>query len=176
MDGYTKMIRKMLEGIEVKLQTNFFKGREKFENLADKIVFTGMIDEFYNYQFGELEYRSLKFEEIKLEEENYQGNAVVNYTEYEVPFTRIVEHKHFEDYIDVTKRTVITKEYPDIWSKEKEAYYPINDEKNNALYNKYKELALKDSKVIFGGRLGQYQYYNMDQVIENALNCVKEEI
>lgn len=174
IDGYTSIIEKMLEGIEVKLENNFFDHREELENIAEKIVFTGPIDQFYQYQFGELEYRSLKFETQILEEENYQGNAVVNYTEYEIPYTRIIEHKHF--VYGRQPKTVITKEYPDTWRKDKEPYYPMNNEKNNQLYQKYKELSKKNKQVIFGGRLGQYQYYDMDQVILEALKCVKEEL
>lgn len=173
--GYTKIIEKMLDGIEVRLNTDFFENRKELENKAKKIVFTGMIDEFYNYQFGELEYRSLRFETEILEEKNYQGNAVVNFTEYEVPYTRIIEHKHFEFDVE-NKKTIITKEYPDIWNKEKEPYYPINDDKNNKLYEKYKELANRDEKVIFGGRLGEYKYYDMDKVIIEALQCVEKEV
>ncbi len=174
--GYTQIIQKMLEGIEVKLNTNFFDDREDFEKLADKIVFTGMIDQFYHYQFGELEYRSLKFETEKLEEENYQGNAVVNYTEYEVPYTRIIEHKHFEYDTCESKQTIITREYPDSWNRQKEPYYPINDERNSIIYEKYRELASNDMKVIFGGRLGEYKYYDMDKVIEQAIHCVKKQL
>lgn len=172
--GYTKIIEKMLQGIEVRLNCDFFENRKELENIASKIVFTGQIDKFYDYQFGELEYRSLRFETEILEEENYQGNAVVNYTEYEIPYTRIIEHKHFESKIG--PKTVITKEYPDNWNKEKEPYYPINDEKNNSLYQKYEELSKKDKNVIFGGRLGQYKYYDMDKVILEALNCAKLEL
>lgn len=172
--GYTKIIEKMLEGIEVRLETDFFENREKLEGLADKIVFTGMIDEFYNYKFGTLEYRSLRFEHEILNEENHQGNAVVNYTEYEVPYTRIIEHKHFE-YGNQPK-TVITREYPAKWEKGDEPYYPINNEKNNNMYNKYKELAENETNVIFGGRLAEYKYYDMHNVIEQALKCVKEEL
>lgn len=172
--GYTKIIEKMLQGIEVKLNTDFFENREELESLAEKIVFTGMIDEFYDYKFGTLEYRSLKFEHEILNEENHQGNAVVNYTEYEVPYTRIIEHKHFE-YGTQTK-TVITREYPAKWNKGDEPYYPINNEKNNEMYNKYKELADKEAKVIFGGRLAEYKYYDMHNVIEQALKCVEKEL
>lgn len=171
--GYNKIIEKMLEGIEVRLETDFFKNREEFEKIADKIVFTGMIDEFYNYEFGTLEYRSLRFEHEILNEENYQGNAVVNYTEYEVPYTRIIEHKHFE--YGKQPKTVITREYPATWGKGDEPYYPINNEKNNNIYAKYNELADKESNVIFGGRLAQYKYYDMHHVIEEALNTVKKE-
>ena len=138
-----RLLKKCLEGIEVRLDTDFFKNREELEELADKIVFTGMIDEFYDYKFGILEYRSLKFEHEILDEENYQGNAVVNYTEYEVPYTRIIEHKHFE-YGNQPK-TVITKEYPAKWNKGDEPYYPINNERNNEIFSKYKELADKET-------------------------------
>ena len=180
--GYTKIIEKMLDGIEIKLNCDFFENRKELESIAEKIIFTGQIDKYYNYQFGELEYRSLRFETEELEEENYQGNAVVNYTEYEIPYTRIIEHKHFEYGASlgkmpegqVMKKTIITREYPDTWNKEKEPYYPINNEKNNKLYEKYKELADKDSKVIFGGRLGQYKYYDMDKVIQEALDLSKK--
>ena len=171
--GYNRIIEKMLEGIEVRLNNDFFKKREKLEDLADKIVFTGMIDEFYNYQFGTLEYRSLKFEHEILDEENYQGNAVVNYTEYEIPYTRIIEHKHFE--YGTQPKTVITKEYPATWNKGNEPYYPINDEKNNEIYEKYRQLAEQEKSVIFGGRLAQYKYYDMHHVIEQALNAVEKE-
>lgn len=171
--GYNKIIEKMLDGIEVRLNTDFFENRKELEQISDKIVFTGMIDEFYNYRFGALEYRSLKFRHEILNEENYQGNAVINYTEYEIPYTRIIEHKHFE-YGNQPK-TVITKEYPEKWNKGDEPYYPINDIKNNNLYSKYKKLADEESHVIFGGRLAQYKYYDMHHVIEQALDCVKEE-
>ncbi len=173
--GYTKIIEKMLEGIEVKLNIDFFDKRQELENIADKIVFTGMIDKFYDYKFGELEYRSLKFETEILEEQNYQGNAVVNYTEYEIPYTRIIEHKHFE-FDTQSPKTIITKEYPNIWTRREEPYYPINNDKNNKLYGKYKDLSKNNNKVIFGGRLGQYKYYDMDKVIIEALQCVKEHL
>ena len=169
--GYTKIIEKMLERIEIRLNTNFFDNREYFENIAEKIVFTGMIDEFYNYQFGKLEYRSLRFETEVLNIENYQGNAVVNYTEKEIPYTRIIEHKHFE--FGNQKKTVITREYPSEWKEGDEPYYPVNDEKNNKLYEKYRELAEKEEKIIFGGRLGEYKYYDMDKVIEKILRDIK---
>ncbi len=172
--GYTQMIEKMLEGVEVRLSTDYFAKREAYDALADKLVFTGMIDEFYDYRFGELEYRSLRFETETLGVDNYQGNAVVNYTEYEVPFTRIIEHKHFE--YGTQEKTVITREYPAAWEKGDEPYYPINDERNNTLFAKYKELADKEETVIFGGRLGQYKYYDMHQVIAEALKKVDEEI
>ena len=169
--GYTQIIEKMLEGVTVKLQYNYFDHKEEMDNVAKKIIFTGPIDLYFNYVYGELEYRSLRFETEILNEENHQGNAVINYTEYNVPYTRVIEHKHFENIN--SPNTVITKEYPDIWTKEKEPYYPINDEKNNLLYNKYKELAKNTNKVIFGGRLGQYKYYDMDKIIEEALSLAK---
>lgn len=169
--GYNKLIDGLLEGIEVRLNVDFFKNREYFSNLADKIVFTGKIDEFYDNQFGTLEYRSLKFDTKVLENDNFQGNAVVNYTEADVPYTRIIEHKHFE--FGTQKHTVVTYEFPDEWTLGKESYYPVNDVKNNAVYNKYKELAEKDESVIFGGRLAEYKYYDMHQIIGSALNKVK---
>lgn len=172
--GYTQIIEKMLDGIDVRLECDFFEHREELENIADKIVFTGMIDQFYNYQFGTLEYRSLRFETEVLDTENYQGNAVVNYNEYEIPYTRIIEHKHFE--YGTQPKTVITREYPATWKKGDEPYYPMNDIKNNALYAKYKALADKEDKVIFGGRLGMYKYFDMHHVIDEALKCVKEEL
>ncbi len=182
--GYTQIVEKMLEGIDVKLKYDFFEHREELENIADKIIFTGPIDKYYNYQFGELEYRSLRFETEILDIGNFQGNAVVNYTEYEVPYTRIIEHKHFEygpslgkeEIGETLKKTVVTKEYPDKWNIEKEPYYTINDERNNNLYQKYKELADKNEKVIFGGRLGQYKYFDMDKVIIESLKLVKNEL
>ena len=184
MGGYTPIIEKMLEGIEVRLNCDFFENREELEKIADKIIFTGPIDKYYNYQFGELEYRSLRFETEELEEENYQGNAVVNYTEYEIPYTRIIEHKHFEygqslgkiAEGETARKTIITREYPDKWVQGKEPYYTMNDEKNTKLYAQYKELADKDNKVIFGGRLGQYKYFDMDKVIAEVLKLSKEEL
>lgn len=168
------IIEKMLDGIEVKLNYDFFDNRKELENIADKIIFTGPIDKFYDYKFGELEYRSLRFETEILDKENYQGNAVVNYTEYEVPYTRIIEHKHFE--LGNQEKTVITKEYPLQWKPGKEPYYPVNNQENNNLYEKYKQLALQDKSVIFGGRLGQYQYYDMDKVVAEALKLVEQEL
>ena len=172
--GYTKIIEKILERIEVRLNSNFFDKREEYENIADKIVFTGMIDEYYNYCFGKLEYRSLKFETEVLSEENYQGNAVVNYTEREIPYTRIIEHKHFE--YGQQEKTVITREYPIEWKEGDEPYYPVNNERNNELYLRYKELVAKEEKVIFGGRLGEYKYYDMDKVIEKILKMIKKDV
>lgn len=175
MGGYTKIIEKMLNGIEVRLNTDFFEYREEFSGSAAKILFTGMVDEYFNFCFGELEYRSLRFETEVLPMENYQGNAVVNYTEYEIPFTRIIEHKHFEYGCQggtPTNHTVITREYPAAWKHGDEPYYPMNDEKNNTLYEKYKALAEAEDHVFFGGRLGMYKYYDMHHIIEEALKCV----
>ena len=169
--GYTKIIEKMLDGIEVKLNTDFFDDKEKWLNIADKIIFTGMIDQYYDYRYGELEYRGLNFEFETLDVENYQGNAVINYTDSETLFTRIIEHKHFES--SESSKTIITREYPKTWMRGEEAYYPLNDEKNSELFKKYQELAEKEDKVIFGGRLGMYQYYDMWQVIDEALKLVK---
>ncbi|HAB61360.1 MAG TPA: UDP-galactopyranose mutase, partial [Lachnospiraceae bacterium] len=152
---------------------DYFELIKEQPDIAEKIVFTGMIDEFFDYQLGELQYRSLQFESEVLEEENYQGNAVVNYTEREVPYTRIIEHKHFE--FGKQPHTVITREYSSEWEKDSEPYYPINDEKNGSLYEKYRELAEKEANVIFGGRLGQYRYYDMDKVIESALQAIEKE-
>lgn len=177
--GYTQIVEKMLEGIEVRLETDFFANREELTAQADKIVFTGMIDAYFDYCYGELEYRSLRFETEVLECENYQGNAVVNYTEFEVPYTRIIEHKHFEfgcQTGEANPKTVITREYPATWKRGDEPYYPMNDEKNNALYAKYKELAEKEKKVIFGGRLGMYKYFDMHNVVAESLKCVREEL
>ncbi len=170
--GYTRIIEKMLEGVEVKLDTDFFCDREKWLNIADKIIFTGMIDQYFDYRYGELEYRGLEFEFETLNMENYQGNAVINYTDAETPFTRIIEHKHFEG-VDCPK-TVITREYPKTWVKGEEAYYPMNDDKNSQLFEKYRELAEKEDNVIFGGRLGMYQYFDMWQVIDEALKLVRD--
>ena len=179
--GYTQIIEKMLNGIEVRLNCDYFENKEELNKIANKIVFTGLIDKYYDYKFGELEYRSLKFDTEELNMKNYQGNAVVNYTEYDIPYTRIIEHKHFEYAKSLGKeddlnKTIITKEYPDSWNREKEPYYPINDEKNNQLYQKYADLAQNDQNVIFGGRLGQYKYYDMDKVIESALDCVNKNL
>lgn len=171
--GYTPIIEKMLEGIDIRLNCDYFSKRKELETIANKIVFTGMIDQYYDYCFGELEYRSLRFETEILESENYQGNAVVNYNEYEIPYTRIIEHKHFE--YGKQEKTVITREYPATWKKGDEPYYPMNDEKNNCLYEKYKALADKENKVIFGGRLGMYKYYDMHHIISEALEMVGKE-
>ncbi len=170
--GYTKIIEKMLSGIEVKLNSNYFSDRKYYESISKNIIYTGPIDEFFDYKYGELEYRSVYFETKVLDEVNHQGNAVVNYTDYETQYTRIIEHKHFE-FDTKTPKTVISKEYSKTWKLGDEPYYPVNDEKNNALYNKYKEEALKLNNVYFGGRLGQYKYYDMDKVILEALNFIE---
>ena len=172
--GYTLLAEKLLQGVEVKLNCDYFKFIKENPDIATKTLYTGMIDEFYNYCFGELEYRSLKFDTQRIEEENFQGNAVVNYTEREIPYTRVIEHKHFER--SESPVTYITYEYPATWQKGDEPYYPVNDEKNETLYKKYKELAEKEKDVIFGGRLGQYKYYDMDKVIEAALKMAEEQL
>ena len=172
--GYTKIIEKMLEGIEVRLNTDFIIERKEYENIADKIIFTGCIDEYYDYCFGQLEYRSLRFEEETLDKPNFQGNAVINYNEYEIPYTRIIEHKHFE--ASNSTKTIITREYPATWKKGLEPYYPINNKVNDELYKLYQEKAEKQDKVVFGGRLGMYKYFNMDLVIKAALDFCKKEL
>ncbi|WP_304063966.1 UDP-galactopyranose mutase [Pedobacter glucosidilyticus] len=170
--GYNKLIDGLLEGIEIKLNVDYFEEKYELDALATNIVYTGKIDEFYQFRFGELEYRSLRFEHELLELDNFQGNAVVNYTEREVPYTRIIEHKHFE--FGTQNRTLITKEYPDEWSLGKESYYPINDIKNTEIYKKYKILSETEENVIFGGRLAEYKYYDMHQVIASALTVTKK--
>lgn len=170
--GYNKLIEGLLEGVEVKTNTDFFENRSYWESIAEKIVFTGKIDEFYDYQFGKLEYRTVRFEEEIHDCANYQGNAVVNYTEKEIPYTRIIEHKHFEMFgteVEECPKTVISKEYSTEWKDGMEPYYPVNDEKNSTLYNQYKELANKEQNVIFGGRLAEYKYYDMAPIIEKVL-------
>ncbi len=171
--GYNVLIERLLEGVETRLNCDFFANHEELSALADKIVFTGAIDEFYDYQFGKLEYRTVNFETEVLDMPNYQGNAVVNYTEKEIPYTRVIEHKHFEMFgadIEACPKTVISKEYSSEWTEGSEPYYPVNDEKNNSLYLKYKELADKETNVIFGGRLAEYKYYDMHHIVEKALN------
>ena len=172
--GYTKIVEKLLEGTEVRLCTDYLEHREELDGLADKIIYTGMIDQFYDYKLGVLEYRSVRFETEELEMENYQGNAVVNYTDREVPYTRIIEHKHSEFGKQPT--TIISREYSSEWKKGDEPYYPVNNDKNNALYEQYKALAEQEQKVIFGGRLGGYKYYDMDKVIAAALSLCNEEL
>ncbi|MBW4803430.1 UDP-galactopyranose mutase [Loigolactobacillus coryniformis] len=175
--GYTQIVEKMLADplIDVELNRDFFANKDSY--LADypRVVFTGMIDQFFNYQLGELEYRGLRFEEEELDIDNYQGNAVINYTDAETPYTRIIEHKHFEFGKGDKNKTIITREYPETWQKGDEPYYPVNDKRNNSLFKQYRELAATQPNVIFGGRLGQYKYYNMDQVIEAAQKVVTRE-
>lgn len=171
--GYTSIIEKMLTGIEVILNTDYFDFIKQNPDISNKIVFTGGIDEFFKYKFGYLQYRTVKFETEVLDTENYQGNAVVNYTEREIPYTRIIEHKHFE--FGTQSKTVISKEYSMEWEPGIEPYYPVNDEANTSLYEKYKKLAEENKNIIFGGRLGNYKYYDMDKVIEVALEAVSKE-
>ncbi|MBD5216856.1 MAG: UDP-galactopyranose mutase [Bacteroidales bacterium] len=175
--GYNKLIDGLLEGIEVKLDTDFFINREHWETIADKIVFTGKIDEFYNYRFGKLEYRTVRFETEVLDTPNWQGNAVVNYTSAEVPFTRIIEHKHFESFgneIYVNPQTVISKEFSTEWEDGMEPFYPVNDEKNQTIYQKYKALADNEENIIFGGRLAEYKYYDMAPIIAHVINLINK--
>ena len=165
--GYNKLIDGLLGNCEVRLGTDYFSNKQQWSDIAEHTVFTGNIDQFYEYRFGKLEYRSLRFEHEVLDEENHQGNAVVNYTERNIPYTRIIEHKHFE--FGTQLKTVVTKEFPEDWTPEKEAYYPINDKKNNEIFQKYKMLGIDERNVTFGGRLANYQYYDMHQIIGSAL-------
>lgn len=178
--GYTKMVQNMLDGIEVSLNTDYFSDREKWNALADKIIYTGPIDAYFDYSLGYLEYRSVRFENEILDMPNFQGNAAVNYTDKKTPWTRIIEHKWFEFGKDENgndiPKTIISKEYSSEWKPGDEPYYPVNDEKNGALYSRYKELADQEEKVIFGGRLGEYKYYDMDAVIAAALSMSKKEL
>lgn len=180
MGGYTKMVANMLDGIEVRLDTDYFENKTKLDALADKIVYTGAIDAYFEYQLGALEYRSVRFETEVLDKPNFQGNAAVNYTDRETPWTRIIEHKWFEfgkdDAGNDIPKTVISREYSSEWKVGDEPYYPVNDEKNGALYQEYKKLAHKEQKVIFGGRLGEYKYYDMDAVIASALELAEKEL
>lgn len=176
--GYNKLIDGLLKGVECRTRVDFFDNKEALMKLADKIVFTGKIDEFYNYQYGKLEYRTVNFEEEIIDKPNFQGNAVVNYTEAEIPFTRIIEHKHFESFgkdVYDNKKTVISKEYSVEWAEGMEPYYPVNDERNTELYKKYRKLADKEPNVIFGGRLAEYKYYDMAPIIESAFDIYNNE-
>jgi UDP-galactopyranose mutase len=166
--GYTKLVEKMLSGVEINLGCDYFKNRNYYNNLAEKIIYSGMIDEYFEFKLGRLEYRSLKFDTKIYQTENYQGNAVINYTDTTPSYTRVIEHRHFDNTV-VSNNTVVTYEYPEDWTPEKEAYYAINDEKNNQLAEKYRQLAKKEKNVIFGGRLAEYKYYDMDDVIKRAL-------
>ena len=171
-DGYTAMVERMLEGIEVRLGVDYLKDREALSALAETVVYAGPIDAYFNYSLGYLEYRSVRFETEILDMENYQGNAVVNYTDAETPFTRIIEHKHF--VFGTQPKTVISREYSSEWEPGDEPYYPVNDSRNSTLYQRYKALADREKNVVFGGRLGEYKYYDMDKVIESALAKVRE--
>ena len=161
------MVEKLIDGCDVLLNTDFFSDKEKYLAMADTCLYTGMIDAFYDYCYGELGYRSLRFENETLDMQNYQGVAVVNYTEREIPYTRVIEHKHFA--FGTQEKTIITKEYPADWVAGMEPYYPINDAKNTELYQKYADLAANETKILFGGRLAQYKYYDMDKCVEAAL-------
>ena len=173
-DGYTALTNNLLKDIHVQTYTNYFDNIPYFQSIAEKILFTGCIDEYFEYKFGRLDYRSLKFKHIYLDTDNYQGNAVINYNEAKYPFTRIIEHKHFE--FGKQPSTIITKEYPQKYTPSDEPYYPINDEKNLKCFNKYKALAEKNSHVIFGGRLGQYAYFDMDDTIASAISLTQKEL
>ena len=178
--GYTRMVEKMLEGIEVRLNTDYLANKEELDSMAKKVIYTGAIDAYYDYRLGALEYRSVRFENEVLDIPNFQGNAAVNYTDRETPYTRIIEHKWFEfgkdeDGNDLPK-TIISKEYSSEWKPGDEPYYPVDDERNSKLYAEYKALSLNEDKVIFGGRLGEYKYYDMDAVIASALKMTKEEL
>ena len=177
IEGYNALIDKLLEGIDTRVNCNFFESREELSALAQKIVYTGPIDQFYDYQFGKLEYRTVRFETEVLNTPNYQGNAVVNYTDRETPFTRVIEHKHFESFgqaVYDNPKTIISREYSIEWQQGMEPYYPVNDERNAAIYQQYKGLAEKESKVFFGGRLAEYKYYDMAPTIEQALSLANE--
>jgi len=174
--GYNRLIDGLLDGVEVRLDTDFFADRTRWESIADRIVFTGKIDEFYGYRFGKLEYRTVRFETETLDEPNHQGNAVVNYTAADVPYTRIIEHKHFETFGNAVydnPRTVISREYSTEWTDGMEPFYPVNDARNQAVYEQYRALAAQESSVIFGGRLAEYKYYDMAPIIAQALNHFK---
>ena len=171
--GYNLLIEGLLQGIETLTNTDFFDEREKWESIADKIVFTGKIDEYYNYQFGKLDYRTVRFENEVLDTANYQGNAVINYTDNIIPYTRVIEHKHFETFgqaVYDNPKTVISREYSTEWQEGMEPFYPINDDKNSELYTQYKQLAELETRVIFGGRLAEYKYYDMAPIIEKVMS------
>ena len=172
--GYTQMVANMLGDVEVRLETDYFDNKAEFDAMADKIVYTGPVDAYFDYKLGALQYRSVRFETETLDTDNYQGNAVVNYTDSETPYTRIIEHKHFE--FGTQPKTVISREYSAEWKQGDEPYYPVNDDKNSRLYLQYKQLADNEKNVIFGGRLGEYKYYDMDKVIEVALEVAAKEL
>ncbi len=172
--GYTRMVEKMLQGVEVRLNEDYLQNRERWNGLADRVVYTGSVDAYFDYCYGPLSYRSVRFETEVLDTPNFQGNAVVNYTDRETPFTRIIEHKWFD--FGTQPKTVISREYSSEWQPGGEAYYPVNDEANTALYEKYSSLAKKETKTVFGGRLGEYRYYDMDAVVLRALELAKREL
>ena len=172
--GYTQMVANMLGDVEVRLETDYFDNKAEFDAMADRIVYTGPVDAYFDYKLGALQYRSVRFETETLDADNYQGNAVVNYTDSETPYTRIIEHKHFE--FGTQPKTVISREYSAEWKQGDEPYYPVNDDKNSQLYQQYKQLADNEENVIFGGRLGEYKYYDMDKVIEVALEVAAKEL
>lgn len=177
--GYNRLTEGLLDGTEVLTESDFFADRSHWESVADKILFTGKIDEFYGYRFGKLEYRTVRFETETLDTPNHQGNAVVNYTSREVPYTRIIEHKHFESFgaeVEANPKTVISREYSTEWREGMEPFYPVNDERNSALFAQYRELAENEPKVLFGGRLAEYKYYDMHQIIANALRMAEQEL
>ncbi len=172
-EGYNKLIDSLLEDIEVRLNTDFFEAQDYYKAIANKVLYTGKIDEFYRYCYGKLEYRTLRFETELFDTPNYQGNAVVNYTSIDVPYTRVIEHKHFESFgeeVYLNPKTVISKEYPAEWREGLEAFYPVNTDRNQELYDKYKQLANNEENVIFGGRLAEFKYLNMDEIIRKALS------
>jgi len=178
--GYTKMVENMLKGIEVRVGVDYLEDKEELDGIAEKVIYTGPIDAYFDYCLGNLEYRSVRFETEVLDKDNFQGNAAVNYTDRETPWTRIIEHKWFQfgkdDEGNDLPKTVVSREYSSEWKPGDEPYYPVNDKKNGELYKKYRELAEKEDKVIFGGRLGEYKYYDMDKVIESALKCAEKEL
>ena len=175
--GYTKLVEKLLSGVEIRLNCDYLANKERLDNLAKNVIYTGPIDAYFKFSLGALEYRSIRFENELLDIPNFQGNAAVNYTDKDTPWTRIIEHKWFEFGKDENgedlSKTVISREYSSEWKPGDEPYYPVNDEKNDRLYRKYREMAEKENNVIFGGRLGEYKYYDMDQVIANALNKIQ---
>lgn len=172
--GYTQIVERMIKGADIQLNTDYFEHKRELDEMADKVIYTGAIDAYYNYRFGPLEYRTIRFETEVMDKENYQGNAVVNYTDKETSYTRVIEHKHFE--FGTQPKTVVSREYSEQWKPGDEPYYPVNDEKNNALYEQYAELAAKEDRIIFGGRLGEYRYYDMDKVIGSALELCSREL
>lgn len=171
--GYNRLIDKLFSGCDIETGVDFNLNREKYRELGDKLLYTGTLDSYYDFVYGDLEYRSLRFETEVLSQENYQGVAVVNYTDSETPFTRSIEHKHFEN--SKSEKTVITREYPLVWKRDNEPYYPINDSRNQEIYLKYAELAEKETLTLFGGRLAEYKYYDMDKVIEAAFSLAQKE-